>query len=144
MTDADTVIAILGLEPHPEGGYYAETWMADAESGDRPTGSAIYYLLRPGENARWHRIDAVETWYYYAGDPLSLAIAPAAGDRTAIRHVLGPDLEAEQRPQFIVPAGDWQSASSLGGWTLVGCTVSPAFRFAGFELAPPGWEPGPA
>lgn len=143
MTDADTVIATLALVPHPEGGHYAETWRANDESGDRPTGSAIYYLLRLGEHSHWHRIDAVETWHYYAGAPLSLSVAASAGDRAAVRHVLGPDLEAGQRPQVIVPVGDWQSASSLGGWTLVGCTVSPAFRFEGFELAPPDWEPGP-
>jgi uncharacterized protein len=142
MTDVDTIIATLGLRPHPEGGYYVETWRAADKSGGRAVGSAIYYLLRPGENSRWHRIDAAETWHYYAGEPLALSIAAASGDLAARRHVLGPDLQAGQRPQVTVPAGDWQSAATLGGWSLVGCTVSPAFWFEGFELAAPDWEPG--
>ena len=129
-------------QPHPEGGYYAETWRAEAEPGERPSGTAIYYLLRRGERSRWHRVDAAEAWHYYAGDPLALSIAAPSGDKPAQQHVLGPDLEAGQRPQLIVEPGEWQSASSLGEWTLVGCTVSPGFRFEGFELAEPDWEPG--
>jgi predicted cupin superfamily sugar epimerase len=142
MTDADTVIAALGLAPHPEGGYYAETWRAEAEPAERPAGSAIYYLLRAGQRSHWHRLDAAEAWHHYAGDPLELSVAAASGREAPQRHLLGPDLEAGQRPQLIVPAGEWQAAATLGEWTLVGCTVSPAFVFEGFELAPPGWEPG--
>ena len=143
MLDAETVISDLGLRPHPEGGHYVETWRADAAPGERPPGTAIYYLLRAGERSEWHRVDAAEAWHYYAGDPLALSIAAGSGDETSQQHVLGPDLEAGQRPQVIVPPGDWQSATSLGEWTLVGCTVSPGFRFEGFELAEPDWEPGP-
>ena len=138
---AAEIIERLGLQPHPEGGWYAETWRGDSADGDRASGSAIYFLLRAGERSHWHRVDAAEIWHYYAGDPRELRIA-AEGPRaetTAI--VLGVDLEAGQRPQFAVPAGAWQAARSLGDWTLVGCTVSPAFDFAGFELAPEGWEP---
>ncbi len=142
MREPDTIIARLGLQPHPEGGYYAETWRAHVPAGERPSGTAIYYLLRAGERSRWHRVDAVEIWHHYAGDPLALSLAPASGSQRAERHVLGSDLEAGQRPQLVVPAGDWQTAESLGEWTLVGCTVSPGFRFEGFELADPGWEPG--
>lgn len=144
MTDAETVITALGMAPHPEGGYYVETWRADAGAGERPAGSAIYYLLQAGERSHWHRVDAAEAWHYYVGDPLVLSIAAASGEEAPQRHVLGPDLAAGQRPQVLVPAGDWQSAASVQGWTLVGCTVSPAFRFETFELAAPGWEPGPS
>jgi hypothetical protein len=142
MSRADKVIAALGLKPHPEGGYYVETWRAHAEPGERPTGTAIYYLLRAGERSHWHRVDAAEAWHFYAGDPLALSIAAGSGDEPAQRHVLGPDLEAGHRPQVLVEAGEWQSATPLGEWTLVGCTVSPGFRFEGFELAEPDWEPG--
>jgi len=142
--DADTITAVLGLRPHPEGGHYAETWRAPAGSGGRASGSAIYYLLRAGERSRWHRIDATEIWHHYAGAPLELALASGTSDRGLERHVLGPDVMAGQRPQLVVPASDWQSAVSLGAWTLVGCTVSPAFEFEGFELAAEGWQPGPA
>jgi hypothetical protein len=142
MADAEAVIAALGLEPHPEGGYYVETWRANPAAGERSVGSAIYYLLRRGEESAWHRVDAAEVWHYYAGDALELSIAAASGSEAPERHVLGPDVIAGQRPQIVVPAEDWQSAASMGDWTLVGCTVSPAFRFETFELAPPGWEPG--
>jgi predicted cupin superfamily sugar epimerase len=142
MSTADEIITALGLEPHPEGGHYIETWRAHAPVGERAAGSAIYYLLRAGERSAWHRIDVAETWHYYAGDPLELSIAPTIGETAAELIILGPDIASGQRPQAIVPVRDWQSAVSLGDWTLVGCTVSPAFEFDGFELAEPGWEPG--
>jgi predicted cupin superfamily sugar epimerase len=142
MSDVESVIEELGLEPHPEGGYYVETWRAAAGAGERAAGSAIYYLLRAGETSAWHRVDAAEVWHYYAGGPLELSIAAGSGIEVPERHVLGPHLMDGQRPQVVVPAGHWQSATSLGGWTLVGCTVSPAFRFETFELAEPGWVPG--
>ena len=108
----------------------------------REAGSAIYHLLRAGERSAWHRVDATEIWHHYAGAPLRLSLAAGSGLESARHHVLGPDIEAGQRPQLIVPAGDWQAAQSVGAWTLVGCTVAPAFTFEGFELAPSGWEPG--
>ena len=134
MTTADDVIRTLDLAPHPEGGWFRETWR-------EPAGTAIYYLLREGERSHWHRVDATEVWHFHAGDPLELLIAPADGLTPAVRRLLGPDLAAGQRPQHVVAAGDWQAARPLGRWTLVGCTVSPAFDFAGFELAPDGWDP---
>jgi predicted cupin superfamily sugar epimerase len=142
MPDADALIAALGLQPHPEGGHYRETWRAEARDGERSPGSAIYYLLQAGAGSGWHRIDAAEVWHWYAGAALELRLAPASGEDPAHRLVLGPDLEAGQRPQLVVQAGDWQASASLGDWTLVGCTVSPAFEFRSFELAAPGWEPG--
>lgn len=137
---AQSIIDRLGLKPHPEGGHYAETWRHLAEGGGRGTGTAIYYLLKAGERSHWHRVDAAEIWHYYAGDPLRLLLSEdGQGQRTEI---LGPDLEAGQMPQVIVPPFCWQAAEPMGAWTLVGCTVSPAFDFAGFEMAPKGWSPG--
>ncbi|MCZ6885090.1 MAG: cupin domain-containing protein [Alphaproteobacteria bacterium] len=137
VADADRIIAALALEPHPEGGHYRETWRDQTTDG-RGSGSAIYYLLKQGEKSAWHRIDAAEIWHYYGGAALELYLRE--GDEDS-RFVLGRDIDAGERPQIIVPAGAWQTAKSLGPWTLVGCTVSPAFEFAGFELAP-GAPPG--
>ena len=140
-TSAATLIRTLGLRPHPEGGHYIETWRDEPPDGSRGAGSVILFLLAHGECSRWHRIDATEIWHHYAGAPLELSIA-RAGD-PIVRQRLGADVVDGDRPQLVVPADAWQSARSLGDWTLVGCTVSPAFRFDGFELAPEGWEPGP-
>ena len=150
MTDAPepltaaTIIRELGLQPHPEGGHYRETFR-DAVTpgeGDAPRGAstAIYYLLQAGEISRWHRVDADEMWHWYAGSPLALSLSPYGRSSETLH--LGPDLAGGQRPQVLVPAGAWQSAQSLGPWTLVGCTVSPGFMFESFELAPEGWQPG--
>lgn len=139
---ADEVVRRLGLAPHPEGGHYRETFRDTRVDGaGRSLSTAIYYLLGVGETSEWHRVDAVETWHFYAGAPLVLTLSPDGHDAEA-RH-LGPDLGSGQRPQIVVPAGCWQTATSLGAWTLVGCTVAPGFDFAGFELAPPGWRPMP-
>jgi uncharacterized protein len=139
---AEEVVRLLGLLPHPEGGAYRETFRAPAPDGERGASTAIYYLLRSGELSAWHRVDADEVWHHYAGASLELALSVASDSegRSVLR--LGKDLAAGQRPQAVVPAGVWQSARSLGEWTLVGCTVAPAFQFSGFEMAPPGWEPG--
>ena len=136
--EADEVIARYGLAPHPEGGHYRETFRAATEDGGRGAVTAIYYLLRAGEISAWHRIDAIEIWHYHAGAPIRLTLSPDG--RTTETSLLSADPGAE--PHVVVPAGTWQSARSEGAWTLAGCTVTPAFEFAGFELAPPGWEPG--
>ncbi|MGI9602553.1 MAG: cupin domain-containing protein [Acidimicrobiales bacterium] len=150
--DADELIERLGLQPHPEGGWYAETWRAPAADGHRPTSTAIYFLLRAGERSHWHRFDADEVWLHHDGDPLVLRLFDEAADEgvdvtadggaDVSERVLGPDIEAGQQPQLSVPAGRWQAAETLGDWTLVSCVVAPGFEFDGFELAPPGWEPG--
>lgn len=137
---ADEVIALLGLEPHPEGGHFRETFR-DAPAGGRGASTAIYYLLKAGEVSHWHRVDAAEVWHWHAGAPLVLTVSPNGHDAVA-RH-LGPELSTGQRPQVVVPAGHWQTATSLGPWTLVGCTVAPGFDFAGFEMALPDWRPSP-
>jgi uncharacterized protein len=133
---ADQIIAQLALAPHPEGGWYRQTWVA--ENDGRPTGTCIYFLLKAGEASHWHRVDAVEIWHYYAGSPLELRIA-ATDQGPAKAFTLGPDLP-DQSPQLIVPQGHWQAARTLGDWTLVGCTVSPGFQFSGFELAASNFE----
>ena len=137
MTPHD-IIRSLGLRPHPEGGHYAETWRHDAGAG-RGAGTAIYYLLQAGERSHWHRVDAAEVWHFYAGAPLELSTW-VEGSEVQCR-VLGQALSGGERPQIIVAAHEWQAARSLGEWTLVGCTVSPAFDFERFELAPEGWTP---
>jgi predicted cupin superfamily sugar epimerase len=137
MTAAD-VIALLDLKLHPEGGHYRETFRDPVTVDGRSVGTAIYFLLSAGERSHWHRVDAAEIWHFHAGSLLSLQTSDGVTIDTV---TLGPDLSLGHRPQGVVPAGVWQSASTLGDWTLVGCTVSPGFDFAGFELAPAGWSP---
>ncbi len=141
---ADEIIARLGLQPHPEGGHFRETFRApDAEGvAGRGASTAIFFLLKAGERSHWHRVDADEVWHHYAGAALELSVSD---DGHAVRHLrLGGDFGIGETPQIVVPRGIWQAARSLGNWTLVGCTVAPAFDFAGFELAPPGWQPRPS
>jgi hypothetical protein len=131
---AADVIALLKLQPHPEGGHFRETFRDEAGEGGRARSTAIYFLLRRDEVSQWHRIDAVEVWHYYTGAPLEIALATSReGERKT--HLLGPAILTGQRPQVIVPANVWQTARSLGDYTLVGCTVAPGFEFAKFELA---------
>jgi uncharacterized protein len=137
---AADIIRLLDLKPHPEGGHYRETFRDTRKvEGGRAASTAIHFLLARGERSHWHRVDAVEIWHWHAGAPLKLEIANGAKVTTTL---LGADLFAGERPQAVVPAGEWQAAESSGDWTLVGCTVAPGFEFAGFELAPKGWSPG--
>lgn len=136
---AEAIIAALELKPHPEGGFFAETFRDQPGEG-RGHSTAIYFLLRAGDVSVWHRVDAAEVWHHYAGAPLALTMSHDG--KTEEAHLLGPDVMAGERPQIAVPGGVWQTARSLGEWTLVGCTVAPAFEFAGFEMAPDGWQPG--
>lgn len=139
---AAEIIRILDLKPHPEGGFYRETFRdSPLDPEGRAASTLIYFLLGVGDVSEWHRVDAVEVWHWYAGAPLVITVSPNGHDASA--HHLGPDLAAGQRPQFVVPANWWQTAVSLGEWTLVGCTVAPGFEFAGFELAAPDWRPTP-
>ena len=143
--DAADIIRQLDLKPHPEGGHFRETFRDRVPAGGtdaaRAASTAIYYLLAAGEYSHWHRVDAAEVWHWYAGAPLVLTLSANGHDAEA--QVLGTDLAARQRPQIVVPAGTWQTAESLGAWTLVGCTVAPGFEFDGFEMAPPDWRPTP-
>ena len=134
---AEAIIAKLGLQPHPEGGWYRQTWVGPLVEG-RASGTAILFLLKAGERSHWHRVDADEIWLWHAGAPLILSM----GEEAAQAYRLGPDVLGDEVVQAVVPAGWWQAARSAGEWTLVSCTVSPGFRFEGFELAPPGWDLG--
>lgn len=139
MESAQFIVEELGLAPHPEGGWYRETWVADAANGARPSGTAIYYLLDAGQRSHWHRVDAAEIWHFHAGAPLVLSVSETeAGPARDL--TLGPDIAAGARPQIVVPAHHWQSARPEGGWTLVSCSVSPGFRFEGFEMAAPDFD----
>jgi predicted cupin superfamily sugar epimerase len=132
-SEADRLIEMLDLKPHPEGGHFRETFR-DASGEGRAHSTAIYFLLRGGEVSRWHRIDVPEVWHFYRGAPLELTIGKE-------RYVLGNDIDKAQVPQLVVPAGQWQTARSQGDFSLVGCTVAPGFEFEYFELAPEGFSP---
>lgn len=136
---AEEIIRKLELQPHPEGGWYRQTWVGPEVAG-RASGTAILFLLRAGERSHWHRVDADEIWLWHAGAPLVLSLGVTAAQDLR----LGPDVLEGELVQAVVPAGWWQAARSTGEWTLVSCTVSPGFRFEGFELAPPGWALPPA
>ncbi len=153
MDSADALIEQLGLAAHPEGGWYKETWRGaacaagrgDAGADGRASGTAIIFLLRACEASHWHTVDAAELWFWQAGDPVELRLA--AGDESPARSViLGADVAAGQQLQGLVAPGEWQAARPFGaavhGYSLVSCVVVPGFDFAGFHLAPPGWEPG--
>ena len=131
---ADDIIESFGMRPHPEGGHYVETWRGPDRGDGRAAGTAIYFLLRAGERSHWHRVDADEIWLYHLGEPLRLSIAE---DGKPVDHLLGP-----RQPHVLVTGGAWQSDQPVGQFTLVSCIVVPGFEFAGFELAPPGWQPG--
>jgi predicted cupin superfamily sugar epimerase len=140
--EAAAVIAALGLAPHPEGGHYREVWRDRPNGGGRGAGTAIHFLLGADQRSHWHRVDAAELWLWQGGGPLALSLSPD-GKAIAQEIRLGPDLGAGEALVGVVPAGWWQAARPAGGrWCLLSCIVSPAFDFAGFELAPPGWEPG--
>ena len=142
MLTAAAVIRLLDLRPHPEGGHFRETFRDEhTVYGGRAAATAIYFLLARGERSHWHRVDAAEIWLWHAGAPLVLeTTASRTGPVTRVS--LGCDLVAGERPQAVVPPHVWQAAASAGDWTLVSCTVAPGFDFAGFELAPPQWNPG--
>ena len=137
MTSAAEMIDRLGLKPHPEGGWYRETWRSEAALPDgRAAGTAILFLLEAGHRSHWHRVDAEELWIFQAGAPLRLL---TASDGVVVEALLGPG--PNQSPQRLVGAREWQAAEADAGWTLVACVVVPGFRFEGFELAPPDWTP---
>ncbi len=136
---AEEIIKRLDLAPHPEGGHYRQTWVAPTTDGERPAGTAILFLLKAGERSHWHRVDADEIWHFHSGAPLRLMVAEAE-DSPALMQTLGTDLAAGQMPQIIVPRDHWQAAETTGHYTLVSCTVSPAFQFEGFTLAPPDFD----
>jgi uncharacterized protein len=140
MNDAGTIIEALGLAPHPEGGWFRETWRAPAPDKGRSAGTAIHFLLEGGQRSHWHRVDADELWLWHAGSPLDVLVEQETGDIDTIR--LGGDVLHGYAPQCLVPANRWQSTKARTGWALVSCVVVPGFEFAGFDLAAPDWAPG--
>jgi predicted cupin superfamily sugar epimerase len=129
---ARQLLETLGLEPHPEGGFFRQVHRSPTSDGARPASTAIYFLLAAGQKSRWHRVDAEEAWHHYEGGPLELLWT--SGEDEVRRLVLGPvDVEGA-RPLAVLPAGVWQAARPLGEYALVGCTVAPGFEYAGFSL----------
>ena len=156
MPRSDELIRALGLQPHPEGGFYAEIYRStalvvpDDARGARAALTTIYFLLAQGQRSRLHRVTSDEAWHFYEGDPLELTIIDRAFEHTE-RITLGPVRPVEgghgdpplragnppalpERPVHVVPAGMWQAARPLGAYTLVGCTVAPGFEFADFSM----------
>lgn len=145
MDKARELIERLMLQPHPEGGWYRETWRGPAGADGRAVGTAIHFLLEVGQASHWHTVDASEIWLWHAGDPVHLRLA--ASDAGPVHTVvLGGAPGRGQSVQHVVPDGHWQAAApdpnGVHGYALVSCVVTPGFDFAGFHLAAPGWAPG--
>lgn len=121
------IVQKLDLKPHPEGGFYAETYRS-------PHSTAIYFLITPGNFSALHRIKSDELWHFYLGDPITLVEMNEQGD--VKKTVIGSGIEKGETPQYVVPAGAWFGSflNEGGKFALVGCTVSPAFEFKDFEL----------
>jgi predicted cupin superfamily sugar epimerase len=143
MSDLPAWAADLNLQPHPEGGWYAETYRhadgVELPEGDRSLGTAIYFLLLPGESSAWHRVASDELWFHHRGGPLRLFLGGSAGtpDSELVEILLGSDISVGQRPQLLVPGGAWQAARPVDEAVLVSCVVVPGFDFADFELGGP-------
>ncbi|USP82198.1 hypothetical protein yc1106_09472 [Curvularia clavata] len=139
---AQDIVKELGLTPNVEKGYYIQTFRDEiVVLGNRSASTAIYYLLEGKDGpSRWHRVADVEIWHYYAGAPLTLSLSYNNGSKLEVK-TLGPNIFRGQAPQIAIAKQQWQSARSLGRWTLVGTTVAPGFDESGFELAPDGWTP---
>ncbi|KZM24060.1 uncharacterized protein EKO05_0004599 [Ascochyta rabiei] len=139
---AQAIVTQLGLIPNVEKGYYTQTFEDHlVVLGNRSASTAIYYLLEGKHGqSRWHRVADTEIWHYYAGAPLTLSLSWNNGSKLQLK-TLGPDIFRGQAPQIAIGKQQWQSARSLGSWTLVGTTVAPGFDESGFELAPEGWLP---
>ncbi len=136
------IIQTFGMAPHPEGGWYTETFRAPSAPGRRSAVTAIYFLLQEGQRSHWHSVDASEIWLWHGGSAIRLCLSPDGQQSETV--LLGSNIAAGERPQAVVPADVWQSAESLGAWSLVSCIVAPGFEFSGFTMAPPEWSPGPA
>ena len=142
--NGDNIIQALGLEAHPEGGFYRETWRCQDRAaaprlGDRCFGTSIYFLLRAGDVSRFHRLASDEIWHFHQGDPITVAMLTQ--DDGLKLHLVGGMDGGMARPQLVIPKNTWFGAVIEGpsafGYTLVGCTVSPGFDFRDFELARP-------
>lgn len=142
MNNAKDLITQLALQPHPEGGWYRETWRQEAEGLPRGHVTGILFLLEQGQKSHWHRIDASELWIFNAGSPLTLSTARGVEGEERLPDIrLGADILSGEQVQHLYAPGEWQAARAANGWTLVSCIVSPGFEFSGFELAAPDWQP---
>jgi predicted cupin superfamily sugar epimerase len=133
--DAARIAELLELAPHPEGGFYRETARGAPrfEALARDAYTAIYFLLPAGTFSALHRVRSDEVWHHYDGDPVALHLVTDGGTHREL--VLGKDVASGERPQIVVPAGVWQAAVPRGDrYALCGCTVSPGFDFADFEM----------
>ena len=142
MSDKDTLIQRLDLQPHPEGGFYKETYRAEMNldtppgfSGNRSASTGIYFMLTKDSKSHLHRIKSDEMWHFYSGDPLQIVMLSPTGEFS--EKILGPNLDKGETYQFVVPAGYWFGSEVLTGgeYSLVGCTVAPGFDFNDFEMA---------
>ncbi|MFF9815110.1 cupin domain-containing protein [Streptomyces sp. NPDC014006] len=133
------LIAELGLEPHPEGGWYRRLWtgeQVDTARGRRAAATAIHFLLAPGEHSHWHRVAGDELWLWQRGSALALTHSTEPDDQVS-PVFLGPQRAAGQTLWAVVPAGRWQTARPIGsGPVLVTCVVAPGFDWADFTLLP--------
>jgi predicted cupin superfamily sugar epimerase len=156
MTELPDWAGKLDLVPHPEGGWYRETWRSELTlgqpalppeySGPRSAGTAILFLLMPGQQSAWHTVRSAELWLHHRGSPLLLEVGrdgrggqgAAAEQHSAATHLLGSDVNMGEEPQFVVPPGHWQRAMPRDPEpTLVSCVVVPGFDFADFALGAP-------
>jgi uncharacterized protein len=137
--DKPALAELLDLEPHPEGGWYRQTWRSEVElepegyGGTRASATAIYFLLAPGEESRWHQVRSAEIWLWHSGGPLTLEYGDTPETAEAV--TLGPDVRLGQQPQVVIPPNAWQAARPAGDEpVLVSCVVSPGFDFADFRM----------
>lgn len=143
MNTIESIIKQLQLEPHPEGGFYRETYRSKetfelkstTEESLRNASTCIYFLLTSGQFSAFHKIKQDEIWHFYKGSPVHLHLISPKGNHSEI--VIGTELNEQQTPQFVVPAGTWFAAAvkDTESYSLVGCTVAPGFDFEDFELA---------
>jgi len=142
MKRVEKLVEILGLQPHPEGGFYKETYRSEGEIaldgelgilGERNYSTAIYFLLVKNSFSAWHRIKQDEAWHFYEGSPVRVHSISPKGKYEYFD--LGNDFDSGQKPQYVVPGSYWFASETLGDYSLVGCTVAPGFDFEDFDLA---------
>ena len=135
MTESEKLINILDMKPHPEGGYFSESFR-DQENNV----SLIYYLLKKDQRSHWHRLTKNEILHFYKGDPLLVHVSQDG--KRSYTNILGDNIDNKENMHVIINAGSWFSMVSSGEYSLIGCTVAPGFNYSDFELAPKNWEPG--
>ena len=135
MIISDKIIEQLKMSMHPEGGHFSESFRDDQNNV-----SLIYYLLKKNEKSHWHRLTKNEILHFYKGSPLNISVSEDG--KTSNNITLGNNIDDNENMHLVVKAGSWFSMESTGGYSLIGCTVAPAFDYEDFELAPKNWKPG--